>query len=261
MSMLPSLFVSHGAPTLAIEPSPARQFLQSLGAQWPTPRAILVVSAHHSARPLAITASEAPPTLHDFGGFDASLHTMRYPAPGSPALAKRVIRILHDAGVHATADAHRGLDHGAWVPLSLAYPKAAVPVVQLSIDARRDARWHLSLGKALAPLRGEGVLILASGGATHNLRALFMPGGLPPVDAPAPRWVSAFADWLADELNGGTPQRIADTWIDAPHALDNHPTAEHLLPLFVALGAGGAPACLHRSTTHGVLAMDAYAFA
>ncbi|MEO1576381.1 MAG: class III extradiol ring-cleavage dioxygenase, partial [Pseudomonadota bacterium] len=176
-------------------------------------------------------------------------------------LAQRVIRTVNDAGFAATADATRGLDHGAWVPLSLVYPDARVPVVQLSMDARRDARWHAALGRALAPLREDGVLILASGGATHNLRALFRPGGLPPADAPAPRWVRTFADWLADGLAANDKDRMIDTWRDAPHALDNHPTPEHLLPLFVAMGAGGTASCLHRSTTHGVLAMDAYAFA
>lgn len=265
MRRLPSLFLSHGSPMMALEPSPARDFLAGLGTRLPRPRAVLVVSAHHDAAHeggrATVTASPKPPTIHDFGGFPDELFAMRYPAPGDPALAGRVVDLLAQHGLSVIADPDRGLDHGAWVPLSLIYPAADIPVVQLSIASNASPEWHHALGQALAPLRDDGVLIVGSGSITHNLRAYFTTR--PPIDAPTPAWVSGFTDWIADRMAAGAVDDILHAVERAPHGRDNHPTPDHILPLFVAMGAGGEPlraARLHASSTYAVLAMDVYAF-
>lgn len=267
MRRLPSLFVSHGSPMMALEPSPARSFLAGLGADLPRPRAVLVVSAHHDAAfeggRTTVTASPAPPTIHDFGGFPDELFAMRYPAPGDPALAERVVALMAGHGLTVAADPERGLDHGAWVPLSLIYPAADIPVVQLSIASYAAPEWHYALGQALAPLRDEGVLIVGSGSITHNLRAY--AAARPPIDAPAPAWVRDFTGWIADRLAAGAIDDVLAAVERAPHGRDNHPTPDHILPLFVAMGAGAEDGTLkakrlHDSVTYAVLAMDAYAF-
>ena len=258
---LPALFLSHGAPTLAIDPSPARDFLRGLGAMLPRPRAILVVSAHHDQPRAAITAAPNPPTIHDFGDFGEELRRMRYPAPGDPDLARAIADRLAAAGFPTALDPARGFDHGAWVPLSLAYPAADVTLIQLSIDSTASPETLFRLGQALAPLRDEGVLIIASGSLTHDLHAV-RALGFDPV-APTPDWVSAFADWIEARMAAGDTAALLAARDRAPFGRRNHPTPEHLQPLFVAMGAGGGAGAsrpLHRSTTYGVLAMDAYAF-
>ncbi len=268
MDRLPSLFVSHGSPMMALEPSPARDFLTGLGESLPRPPAVLVVSAHHDAAQegghVTITASASPPTIHDFGGFPPELYAMHYPAPGDPVLARKVAAILQATGIDARLDCARGLDHGAWVPLSLIYPHADVPVIQLAIFSGQSPEWHHALGRALAPLRQEGVLIVGSGSITHNLRAFFASRRA--IDAPAPPCVSSFTDWVAERMDSSAIDDILHAVDRAPHGRDNHPTMDHILPLFVAMGAGddaGNPlkaARLHASTTYAVLAMDVYAF-
>lgn len=246
---------------MAIEPSPARDFLAGLGAELARPDAILVVSAHFDTLVLTVTASPKPPTIHDFGGFPDILYQQQYPAPGAPGLAQEIAELLVGAGHDVAIDPERGLDHGAWVPLMLLYPEANIPVVQLSIDSRRSPEWHVALGAALAPLRDRNVLIIGSGSMTHNLRAFFTER--PAIDARPPEWVSAFADWVDARLIGGDVASVTDMMARAPEAHRNHPTPDHILPLHVAMGAGGVPLQarrLHRSTTYGVLAMDAYAF-
>ena len=267
MKRLPSLFVSHGSPMMALEPSPARDFLSGLGARLPRPRAILVLSAHHDAAHegghITVTASPKPPTIHDFGGFPQALFDMRYPAPGDPALARRIVDLFADHGLAVAADADRGLDHGAWVPLSLIYPDADIPVVQLSVASGAPPEWHYALGRALAPLRDDGVLIIGSGSMTHNLRAF--RSARPPIDAPAPEWVTGFTDWVAERFAAGAVDDVLHAVERAPHGRDNHPTPDHILPLFAAMGAGtdadGLHAArLHDSITYAILAMDVYAF-
>lgn len=265
MQRLPSLFLSHGSPMMALEPSPARDFLAGLGSRLETPRAVLVISAHHDAAfeggHVGITCSARPETVHDFGGFPPELFAMRYPAPGDPALATEVAALLCLAGFDARLDPARGLDHGAWVPLSLIYPRADIPVVQLTIWSGQTPEWHHALGAALAPLRDRGVLVVGSGSMTHNLRALFH--ARPAIDAPAPPWVTGFADWVADRMVAGATGDILHAVERAPGGRENHPTMDHILPLFVAMGAGGegaVPTRLHASTTYGLLAMDVYAF-
>lgn len=259
---LPSLFVSHGAPSLALYDSPARRFLQTLGAQLPEqPKAILVVSAHWETRIPAVTRVARNTTIHDFGGFEPELYAMRYPAPGSPPLADRVSDLLAAAGLPCEQDLARGLDHGAWVPLMLAFPHADIPVVQLSLQSSLGPAHHLALGKALAPLRAEGVLVIGSGSFTHDLSTWRQYRDA--IAAPEPDWVADFATWLDTALSQGRTADLLGYRRLAPHAARNHQSEEHLLPLFVALGAGGeggTPRHLHASTTHGVLRMDVYAF-
>lgn len=260
MHNLPSLFVSHGAPTLALDDIAARRFLLDYGPALPRPQAILVISAHWETASPALTATPQPQTIHDFFGFPQPLYELRYPAPGNPALAARIADLLMTAGYQTTLDSQRGLDHGAWVPLLLLFPKANIPVLQLSLPSSYTPAQLLALGQALAPLRAEGVLIIGSGSVTHNLAAF----GRYQRDDPPPAWVSGFADWLTHVVEDGRLEDLLDYRRHAPHAVRNHPTEEHFLPLFVALGAAGAAArgrCIHSSYAYGILAMDAYAFA
>lgn len=249
----PSVFVSHGAPTLIIENGPGRQFLAGLGERLGKPSAVLAVSAHWCTRGVAVSGATAPETVHDFYGFPRALYEMRYPAPGAPGLADRV-RALTGAAI----DPDQGLDHGAWVPMMLMYPGADIPVAQLSVQPERDAAAHVALGRALAALRDEGVLILASGGAVHNLRE-FIRGG---AGAPA-GWASGFMDWLDGALDAGDVDAVSH-WLErCPDARRAHPSDEHFLPLPVALGAAGpTPRTerLHAGFEHGSLGMHAYAF-
>ena len=256
--MIPSLFLSHGAPTLLLDAVPARDFLARLGGELPRPSAIIVASAHWETSVPTITAAPHPETIHDFSGFPEALYRQTYPAPGSPDLAERVADLLTPAGLACHIDGQRGLDHGAWVPLKLLYPEADIPVIQLSIQPHLGPGHHYQLGRALAPLRAENVLIIGSGSLTHNLRELDWSGA-----AGEPQWVSEFAQWFEQALREGRTCDLLAYRRLAPHAERAHPRDEHLLPLFVALGAGGDGARarqLHASATFGSLRMDAYEF-
>jgi len=257
--MLPAIFLSHGSPMLAIEDAPARRFLQTLARQLPErPKAILVISAHWERMRPGLSAPAINETIHDFGGFPRELFAIQYPAPPAPELAQRAARILADAGYEVDIDRARGLDHGAWVPLSLAWPEADVPVTQLSVQTRLGPKHHHALGKLLAPLRAEGVLIVGSGSFTHDLSHFRASGGV--IDAPEEGWVRIFADWMSQAIAEGRTDDLLNYRRLAPEAAHNHPSEEHLLPLFVALGAGGAPKHIHSSVTYGFLRMDAFAF-
>lgn len=261
MTEFPTLFVSHGAPNLILHNVPARRFLERYGAEVGRPKAILVASAHFETEAPCLTADERPETIHDFGGFEPELYRMTYPAPGAPDLAARAAELLTEAGLPAGLAHSRGLDHGAWVPLKLLYPGADIPVVELSVQPRRGAEHHLRVGRALAPLRRDGVLVIGSGVLTHNLSEFFRGGYAE--DAPAPDWVAEFGEWMRDRIETGAVDELAAYRSRAPHAQRNHPSEEHILPLFVAMGAAGAAARgrrVHSSYSHGVLQMDAYAF-
>ena len=250
-TMLPSLFISHGAPTLPLEDIPARAFLEGLEARIGRPKAILAVSAHWETAQPEVNAPAVNETIHDFYGFPEPLYALRYPAPGDAALAARVADLTG-----AMVEPRRGLDHGAWVPLILAWPKADIPVAQLSIQTEAGPGYHLDLGRRLAPLREEGVLVVGSGSFTHNLRELAWRGGA----GEEPLWVTRFSDWVDRALIEGRTEDLVEYRSRAPEAARNHPTEEHFLPLFVAMGAGGQAERLHSSTTMGALRMDAYAF-
>lgn len=260
---LPALFVSHGAPNMILYDSATRRFLAGLGDAMPRPTAVISVSAHFLARRPTVVADAAPGMIYDFGGFEPELYRMQWPAPGEPALAARIAERLAAHDLDPALVTGRGFDHGTWVPLKLMYPAADLPTVQLSVQPRRDARHHYELGRALAPFVDEGVLVMGSGSLTHNLHEAFGPtGGLRPVDEPAPAWVTDFADWFAERTVAGDVEALLDWRARAPHAARNHPTDEHLLPFFVALGAGGpAGVRIHAETQFAVLALDAYDFA
>ena len=256
---MPSLFLSHGAPTLPLTDTPARAFLSQLGHMLQRPKAILVISAHWETAQPMVSAVDRNETIHDFGGFPRALYDMRYPAPGSPSVAARVTDLLRASGLDCKIDRRRGLDHGAWVPLLLMYPQADIPVLQLSVQPHLGPAHHLRVGRALAPLRQEGVLIIGSGSFTHDLSEFRGHG---PND-PAPEWVNSFADWFHGALIKGQTDDLLNYRRQAPFATKNHPTEEHLLPLYVALGAGGDHARaerLHVSATYSVLRMDVYSF-
>jgi Uncharacterized conserved protein len=248
----PSVFVSHGAPTLIIEDSPGRDFLAGLGKRLGKPSAVIAVSAHWTTRVPAVSGSDRPETIHDFYGFPKALYAMRYPAPGAATLADRVRDLTG-----AVVDTDQGLDHGAWVPLKLMYPEADIPVAQFSVQPGRSTADHIALGRALAPLRKEGVLILGSGGAVHNLRD-FRFG-----ERKAADWAKGFADWLDGVLAAGDVDSVADWQTRCPESRLAHPTDEHFLPLPVALGAAGESVRterLHAGFEHGSIGMHAYAF-
>jgi 4,5-DOPA dioxygenase extradiol len=259
--MLPALFVSHGAPTFPLTDAPARAFLEQFaGHLAEKPRAILMVSAHWETDIPTLTDQVVNETIHDFHGFPEALYAIRYPAPGSTWLVDQIMTLINRAGGAVARDPHRGLDHGAWVPLSLVYPDADIPVVQLSVQTARGPDYHYRLGQLLAPLRQEGVLIVGSGSFTHDLSSF--REYYHALHAPAPEWVDQFADWMSAAIEEGRIDDLLAYRERAPQAVRNHPTEEHLLPLFVALGAGegGASQHLHKSTTHGILRMDAFAF-
>ncbi len=259
MNRMPPVFVSHGSPLLAVEPGDVGPMLAGLGVELPRPEAILVVSAHWEAPEPTVSTSPRPRVIHDFYGFPPALYDLGYDAPGAPALALQASGLLQDAGMAPRLSSSRGLDHGAWMPLRYLYPIADIPVTQLAISPAHGAAFHLGLGHALAPLAAEGVLILGSGGLTHNLGAFHGQAA----DAPAPDWVTEFADWAAESLASGDAGALADYRVRGPQAARNHPTEEHFLPLLVALGAAGEGATGRRvrgGVTHGVLAMDAFVF-
>jgi 4,5-DOPA dioxygenase extradiol len=253
MSM-PTIFVSHGSPTLILGDSPARAFLATLGKQLPRPTAIVAVSAHWDTDMPAVSLARRPDTIHDFYGFPDALYRLRYAAPGAPELAERVAKLTG-----AAHDPHRGLDHGAWVPAMLGWPEADIPIFQLSVQPNESPAHHIALGRKLSQLREEGVLVMGSGSATHNLRALVRGGG----DSEPEPWAQEFDDWLAAAVETGDEAALADYRAQAPNAVDAHPTDEHFLPLHVAYGAAGEGArgrALHRSFTLGNLSMASYAF-
>jgi len=256
MSRAPSLFVSHGSPMFALEPGVLGPNLHRLGRALTDLAAIVVVSPHWQTDGVHVTATAAPATIHDFGGFPASLYALRYAASGAPTLSSEVVRMLTDAGFRARLDAHRGLDHGAWVPLRYLKPAADVPVLQVSMPFDLDPAAALRLGKALAPLRERGVLVVGSGSLTHNLHEFRQ-------NIRDPEYAQAFADWVAGAIARRDDASLLAYREHAPHARRAHPTEEHYLPLLIAIGASGVdePRSLIRGgMTHGVLSMDSFGF-
>jgi 4,5-DOPA dioxygenase extradiol len=256
---LPTLFLSHGSPMHAIEPGAAGRAWAALGRELPRPRAVLIASAHWETSVPLLTGNPAPQTIHDFGGFPDELFRLQYAAPGDPALAEQAVALLKAAGVTAGIDGCRGRDHGAWVPLRWMYPDADVPVVQLAIQPELGASHHLRVGRALAPLADDSVLIIGSGHATHNLRDwMSNPRRQEPL-----RYAKAFAEWLHDRLMARDIDALVAWREQAPEATRAHPSDEHFLPLFIALGAAREGAKVERFVEGfeaGALAMDSYRF-
>jgi 4,5-DOPA dioxygenase extradiol len=259
---MPAIFLSHGAPNLILHDAPVRDFLASYGKELGHPKAIVIVSAHFGTREPVVVLDEKPGMIYDFGGFEPELYQMQYPAPGAPELGERVAKLLSDAGIAVHGVKNRGFDHGTWVPLKLMYPDADVPVLQLSVQPKADPDHHLKVGAALAPLRDENILVIGSGSFSHNLGEVFTARGLAPVDAPAKDWMIAFRDWMDSKIAANDTDALVHYRTQAPFAERNHPTDEHLLPLYVALGAakGAQPERIHYSVQYGALALDAYRF-
>ncbi len=256
---LPVLFVSHGSPMFALEAGETGPALtrwgQALRQRHPGFRGVGILSPHWMAHGVEVMAHAQPPTWHDFGGFPPALYRLQYPAPGAPVLAQQVQARLAQAGIAATLNPERPLDHGAWVPLMHLLPQADVPVVQLALPVDADARAVYALGQALQDLRSQGVLLVGSGSMTHNLREFF--GG----ERQAASYVVEFSRWVEQQVQAGAIDALLDWQQQAPHALRAHPTDEHFLPLYFALGAGAGstPHYLSREVMYGMLAMDAFA--
>jgi len=283
MSILPAIYVSHGSPMLAIDPGPTGAAFDALGERLRAmrPKAVLVISAHWIYSTLAVSVRARQEAWHDFGGFPRELYRLRYDAPGSPALAARVKALVEGAGIEGACfvaeDENRALDHGAWMPMRHFFPDADVPVVQLALNPYLSPAIQVEIGQALAPLREEGVIVIGSGSFTHNLGEVFGDGARKPQHgAETAPYVDAFRGWMTDALGEalatGDVSRIADYRAQAPYARRAHPTDEHLLPFFVALGAAIGPrtaasgattaqvARVADEITYGVLAMDTFVF-
>jgi 4,5-DOPA dioxygenase extradiol len=256
---LPTLFLSHGSPMHAVDPGAAGRAWTMLGRTLPRPRAVLMVSAHWESSVPLLSGNPQPKTIHDFGGFPAELFRLSYPAPGAPELAANAVALLKAAEITAGVDGCRGLDHGAWVPLRWMYPEADIPVIQLSVQPDLGPAHHMRLGRALAPLVEDGVLIVGSGHTTHNLRDwMANPRRQEPL-----RYAQAFAAWLAARLAAHDTDALVAYRERAPDATRAHPSEEHFLPLFVAYGAAGddaVPSLIVDGFENGALALDSYAF-
>ncbi|MCP1446839.1 4,5-DOPA dioxygenase extradiol [Pseudomonas sp. GGS8] len=254
--MFPSLYISHGSPMLALEPGASGPALARLAAAMPKPKAIVIVSAHWESSELLVSGNPQPETWHDFGGFPQALFEVQYPAPGNPQLAAQVVELLKGDGLPARIDAKRPFDHGVWVPLSLMYPLADIPVVQVSLPTRGGPALQTRVGHALASLREHGVLLIGSGSITHNLRELDWHAGPESVEP----WAKAFRDWMIEKLEANDEAALHDYRQQAPNAVRNHPSDEHLLPLYFARAAGGEFSVAHQGFTMGALGMDIYRF-
>ncbi|KAJ0471886.1 putative stizolobate synthase [Helianthus annuus] len=264
MKIPDTFYISHGSPTLSIdETMPARHFLQSFQQKVypptaPRPSSILVISGHWETEYPTVNAVDGvSETIYDFYGFPKSMYQLKYPAPGAPKLANRVKELLKSSGFkRVDEDKKRGLDHGAWVPLMLMYPEADIPVCQLSVQTNKDATYHYNMGKALAPLKEEGVLIVGSGATTHNLRMLRNTPSVQP-------WAQEFDTWLKEALIDGRYEDVNNYKEKAPHATVAHPWPDHFYPLHVAMGAGGANSkaeLIHHSWGLSSLSYASYKF-
>jgi len=257
MNALPTLFISHGSPTFALEPGRLGPSLTTLGKQLPCPRAVLVLSPHWMTRGVFVQSSAQPATVHDFGGFPRPLYSLQYPAAGAPELAQEIVELLGHQGIPAQLADSQGYDHGAWIPMMHLYPDADIPVLQLSQPSVPSPVALLELGQAVAPLREKGVLIVASGCITHNLYEFRMGSSVEP-------YAQRFADWTWERINDGDLDALLGYRQRAPQAARAHPTDEHLLPLYFAIGAAGndwtRATRLQGGTTYGVINMDSFVF-
>ncbi|MCV0425999.1 MAG: dioxygenase [Roseibium sp.] len=256
-AIIPPVFLAHGAPTLALDETAANRFLTRFAEHQSTPKSILILSAHWETDGLKLSAPGPLRTIHDFRGFPAPLYEITYPVSTNEDQVDEAAKLLEKSGYDVELDSSWGLDHGAWVPLSLAYPKADIPVTALSLPRGSTPASVHALGQALSSLKERGVLIVGSGSTTHNLREIRPQG------SEAEDWAKGFDDWLDEGLNSGSIDYFGDL-ANAPDFRRAHPTDEHLLPLFFAFGAGGSqarPNLLHRSYEYGTLSMSYFRFA
>ena len=256
----PALFVAHASPMLALEREGHAESLRRLGGSLRDPSAVAVVSAHWEAPgPIRVTAAPRPPLIYDFGGFPRSLYEMTYPAPGSPELANEIVGLLEEADLPAVAESLRGWDHGLWIPLRLMFPAASLPVVEVSLPLPRDPDVVARMGRALAPLRDRGVLLVGSGGIVHNLRV----ARLDRKDAAVDGWATQFDDWVRDRVERRDLAELATYRDRAPGASMAVAESEHFDPLFFALGAARPDDRLeevNRGFEYGNLSLASYAF-
>ena len=259
MANMPIIFLSHGPPLLARMHTAVTACWAEIGRKIDPPQAIICISAHFEAVAPRITGTDRPETIHDFSG-PAELFELTYPCPGSPRLAQQVYQRLSTAGLAPQLNPERGLDHGVWVPLLHMYPEADIPVVQVSIQTENTARHHYDLGQALGDIRQDGVLILASGGAVHNLEEIEQYK----MTSPPPSYARDFENWLNQAIAKGASEDLIAFQTAGPQAQRCHPwPAEHFLPLIVAQGAAGkgiAGRRLYDGFMYGVLSMSVYAW-
>jgi len=265
MAEFPSLFISHGAPDLVLHRNPARDFLsglgQEIGKEFGKPQAIIVCTAHFETAVPSFSADKAPGMLYNFTGFEAPLYQYVYDAPGLPELATVAADLVEQAGFPVQEVVGRGLDHGVWTPLSLMYPEADIPIMQMAIQPEEGMGHHLVIGRALAPLRKHGILLIGSGSLTHNFDEMY--NSRQDFSSEPPPWVTDFSAWVKEKAEEGAVDDLIDFRALAPYAKENHPTAEHFYPFAFALGAGGEGTKgkrLHTSVQRGALMMDSYMF-
>ncbi|TCB66887.1 dioxygenase [Acinetobacter sp. ANC 4178] len=255
LQTLPGLFISHGSPMLALNPEQVGPALHRLSLNLPTPKAIVVMSAHWESQALEVNTGIRPETWHDFRGFPPALYEIRYPAPGEPKLAEDILKRLSDAGIDAHANNSRPRDHGVWMPLLHMFPNADIPVVEISLPIHMSAEQIYQIGQTLSALREQQVLLIGSGSITHNLSELSWHGESQDV----PVWASTFRNHVVQKLTHQDYDAILD-WNSIPYVQRNHPTLEHFAPLFFAMGTGTRFNIVHSSFSMGSLGMDIYRF-
>lgn len=251
---LPGLFISHGSPMLALDPEQVGPALYRLSANLPKPHAIIVMSAHWESQALEVSTSTRPRTWHDFRGFPPELYEIHYPAAGEPQLAEKILSLFENAGLSAHANSTRPRDHGVWMPLLHMYPEADIPVIEISLPMNMNADEIYKIGKVLSPLREQQILLIGSGSITHNLAELSWQA-----DADVPNWASTFRNTVVSKLSHQDYDGVLD-WPSLPFIQHNHPTIEHLAPLFFAMGTGHRFNIVHSSFSMGSLGMDIYRF-
>lgn len=254
LQTLPGLFISHGSPMLALNPEQVGPALERLSLNLPRPQAIIVMSAHWESHALEVSRAVRPETWHDFRGFPEALYQIRYPAPGHPELAERIIQQLAKADITAHANSTRPRDHGVWMPLLHMYPEADIPVVEISLPRHFSAQQLYQLGQCLASFREQQILIIGSGSITHNLAELsWQP------DATTPQWAATFSKQIIAALKNSEYDKVLD-WKNLPYIERNHPSLEHLAPLFFSMGTGKRFSLVHSSFSMAALGMDIYRF-
>ncbi|MCH7382394.1 dioxygenase [Acinetobacter dispersus] len=254
LQTLPGLFISHGSPMLALDPEQVGPALHRLGNNLPKPQAIVVMSAHWESQALEVNTSTRPQTWHDFRGFPPALYDIRYPAAGAPKLAEEILTRFAEAGIAAHANSTRPRDHGVWMPLLHMYPDADIPVIEISLPIQMNADEIYNIGQVLSPLREQQILLIGSGSITHNLAELSWQA-----DADVPTWASSFRNTVVSKLTHQDYDAVLD-WPTLPYIQRNHPTLEHLAPLFFAMGTGPRFNVVHSSFSMGSLGMDIYRF-
>lgn len=257
--MMPSFFIAHGAPLLALENNEYTQFLNQLGQNLPRPKAIILFSAHWESSMQKVSEVETYDTIYDFGGFDSALYQIKYPAKGNQQLSQEIKVLFKENGIPFEVESKRGLDHGAWVVLRLLYPKADIPVISMSVNPKLNPEEQYKIGKSLSALRAKDVLIIASGGTVHNLRAVKW------ADNEVDQWALEFDNWLATHLYNWDLDSLFKYDSLAPYAEYAVPPYgnEHFIPIFYALGAADdnqKAKLLHRSFRYGNLSHSVWQF-